>query len=223
MLQISDMKEAASDLKTTILARIESGAQRGVWTPRDFLDLGARDAVDKTLQRLMRAGNLRRVDRGLYDKPSLNSLTQKSSPPDPRHVIDAIARRDQIRVLVDGMTAANDLGLTNAVPAKVVVHTDARLKSISLGQMEIIFKPTAASKLYWAGRPAMRIVQALHWLRDTMGQGDEDEILIRRLNAILHDPDDGRPLRDDLSEGLPTLPTWMQNLLRPMLKEQVGS
>lgn len=223
MLQISDMKEAASDLKTAILARIESGAQRGVWTPRDFLDLGARDAVDKTLQRLMRAGNLRRVDRGLYDKPSLNSLTQKSSPPDPRHVIDAIARRDQIRVLVDGMTAANDLGLTNAVPAKVVVHTDARLKSISLGQMEIIFKPTAASKLYWAGRPAMRIVQALHWLRDTMGQGDEDEILIRRLNAILHDPDDGRTLREDLSEGLPTLPTWMQNLLRPMLKEQVGS
>jgi len=223
MLQISDMKEAASDLKTAILARIESGAQRGVWTPRDFLDLGARDAVDKTLQRLMRAGNLRRVDRGLYDKPSLNSLTQKSSPPDPRHVIDAIARRDQIRVLVDGMTAANDLGLTNAVPAKVVVHTDARLKSISLGQMEIIFKPTAASKLYWAGRPAMRIVQALHWLRDTMGQDDEDEILIRRLNAILHDSDDGQTLREDLSEGLPTLPTWMQNLLRPMLKEQVGS
>lgn len=223
MLQISDMKEAGSNLKAAILACIESGAQQGVWTPRDFLDLGARDAVDKTLQRLKSAGKLRRVDRGLYDKPSLNSLTQKSSPPDPRHVIDAIARRDQIRVLVDGMTAANDLGLTNAVPAKVVVHTDARLKSISLGQMEIIFKPTAASKLYWAGRPAMRIVQALHWLRDTMGQGDEDEILIRRLNAILHDQDDGRMLRADLSEGLPTLPSWMQNLLNPMLKEQVGS
>lgn len=69
----------------------------------------------------------------------------------------------------------------------------------------------------------MRIVQALHWLRDTMGQGDEDEILIRRLNAILHDQDDGRMLRADLSEGLPTLPSWMQNLLNPMLKEQVGS
>lgn len=69
----------------------------------------------------------------------------------------------------------------------------------------------------------MRIVQALHWLRDTMGQDDEDEILIRRLNAILHDSDDGQTLREDLSEGLPTLPTWMQNLLRPMLKEQVGS
>ena len=91
---------------------------RGVWTPRDFLDLGERDAVDKVLQRLTRAGTLRRVYRGLYDKPSLNRLTQKNSPPDPREVIDTIARRDQIRVLVDGMTAANDLGLTNTVPAK---------------------------------------------------------------------------------------------------------
>lgn len=217
------MKEATSDLKTVILARIESGAQRGVWTPRDFLDLGARDAVDKTLQRLRRAGMMRRIDRGLYDKPSFNSLTQKSNPPDPRQVIEAVARRDQIRILVDGMTAANDLGLTNAVPAKIVVHTDARLKSISLGQLEITFKPTAASKLYWAGRPAMRIVQALHWLRDTMGQVDEDEILIRRLNTILQNPDDGQNLREDLLEGLSALPTWMQNILRSVLKQQKGA
>lgn len=221
MLRISDMVDVTSDLKATIMARIENGVPRGVWTPRDFLDLGARDAVDKTLQRLTRAGFLRRVDRGLYDKPSFNSLTQRNNPPDPRQVIEAIARRDQIRVLVDGMTAANDLGLTNAVPAKIVVHTDARLKSISLGQLGITFKPTAASKLYWAGRPAMRIVQALHWLRDTMGQVDDDAILIRRLNTILHDPEEGKTLREDLLEGLQTLPTWMQNLLRPMLKEQV--
>lgn len=223
MLQISDMTEATSDLKAAILMRIESGAQRGVWTPRDFLDLGARDAVDKTLQRLTLAGNLRRVDRGLYDKPSFNGLTQRSNPPDPRQVIEAVVRRDQIRVLVDGMTAANDLGLTNAVPAKIVVHTDARLKSISLGQLEITFKPTAASKLYWAGRPAMRIVQALHWLRDTMGQVDEDGIIIRRLNTILQNSDDGQNLREDLLEGLSTLPTWMQNILRPMLKQQEGT
>ena len=217
------MIEATSDLKTAISARIKDGESRGIWTPRDFLDLGTRDAVDKTLQRLTHAGLLRRVDRGLYDKPSLNSLTQKNNPPDPRQVIDAIARRDQIRVLVDGMTAANDLGLTNAVPAKIIVHTDARLKSISLGQLEIIFKPTAASKLYWAGRPAMRIVQALHWLRDTMGQVDEDEILIRRLNTILHHSDNGRALREDLSEAMSTLPTWMQNMLRPILKERAST
>ena len=121
------------------------------------------------------------------------------------------------------MTAANDLGLTNAVPAKIVVHTDARLKSISLGQLDITFKLTAASKLYWAGRPAMRIVQALHWLRDTMGQVDDDKVLASRLNAILRDQENGQAIRADLLAGLATLPTWMHQILRPMLREQVDT
>jgi len=222
-LQVSDMNRFSKTLKSDILAAIDDGAARGVWTPRDFLDLAARGAVDKALQRLTGAGILRRVDRGLYDRPILNSLTQKNNPPDPGEVIDAIARRDQIRVLIDGLTAANDLGFTYAVPAKIVVHADARLKSIALGHMDIVFKPTAASKLFWAGRPAMRVVQALHWLRDTMGQAEDDRVFIRRLTALLNDPKKGKGLRDDLTSGLSTLPAWMQTLLRPLLTEKAGA
>ena len=104
------------------------------------------------MQRLTQAGMLRRVSRGLYDKPYFSKLIQRDNPPDYRKVIDAIARRDEIRVLIDGMTAANDIGLTNAVPAKIIVHTDARIKPIALGNMKITFKPTTAKKLYWADR-----------------------------------------------------------------------
>lgn len=215
------MVDDALDLKAAILQRIDARAPKAVWTPGDFLDLGSRDAVDKTLQRLVASDRLRRIERGLYDKPGINSLTQQNNPPDPREVIDAIARRDQIRVLVDGMTAANDLGLTNAVPAKIVVHTDARLKTIHLGHLTISFRLTAASKLFWAGRPAMRIVQALHWLRDTMGGDSEaDATVDRRLVALLNDPRQGKMLRDDLADGLPTLPAWMQAFLKPMLAKQ---
>ena len=41
------------------------------------------------------------------------------------------------------------------------------------------FKLTAPSKLDWAGRPAMRVVQALYWLRDGLKGGaqvDQDAI-----------------------------------------------
>ncbi|MCW3838154.1 DUF6088 family protein [Sphingomonas canadensis] len=205
------------DLKAQILRRITTAKPRTVWTPVDFLDLGSRDAVDKVLQRLVKAGDLRRIDRGLYDKPDVNQLTRQPTAPDPRQVIDAIARRDQIRVLVDGMTAANDLGLTNAVPSKIVVHTDARLRSVQLGNMIITFKPTAASKLYWAGRPAMRIVQALHWLRDTLGDPDGRDDLRQRLDDLLHSGPNAAVLRDDLRDGLSTLPTWMHDFLKPLL------
>ena len=211
------MNDDVNDLKTLIHARLAAAGPRAVWTPADFLDLGGRDAVDKTLQRLAASGDLRRIDRGLYDRPTPNSLTRQPNPPDPRSVIDTVARRDQIRVLVDGMTAANDLGLTDAVPATIVVHADARLRPIRLGNLEIAFRPTAASKLYWAGRPAMRIVQALHWLRDLLAGPEDDNQLRRRLQRLLADPVHGPALRTDLTDGLATLPAWMQALLKPML------
>lgn len=204
------------DLKSAILARVKKAGTRSVWTPSDFLDLANRDAVDKTLQRLVGTDQLRRIDRGLYDLPASNRLTGQLNAPDPRAVIDAIARRDQIRVLVDRLTAANDLGLTNAVPARIVVHTDARLKPIRLGKLEILFKPTVASKLYWAGRPAMRLVQALHWLRDT-DTVDTRSDLTDKLNDLLNHGPHAKAVRRDLHDGLQALPFWMQDLLRPLL------
>jgi hypothetical protein len=211
------MTKTKSDLKTLILNRIADGDPGGVWTAADFFDLGTRDAIDKVLQRLVKNSQLRRIDWGLYDAPRYNSLTQQSSPPDPRQVVEAVSRRDQIRVLVDGMTAANDLGLSNAVPAKIIAHTDARLKPIQLGNLQITFKPTSASKLYWAGRPAMRLVQALHWLRDA-ADDDDGPSLRDKVRALLNDPARGAQLRADLNDGLTTLPAWMQDMLQPLLK-----
>lgn len=37
--------------------------------------------MDKALQRLAKLGALRRVDRGLYDKPSTNALAGKPTRP----------------------------------------------------------------------------------------------------------------------------------------------
>jgi len=206
-----------TDVTGPIRARIQAAEPTTVWTPVDFLDLGGRDAVDKVLQRLARDGTLRRIDRGLYDRPRTSALTKQAGTADYRKVLDALARRDQLRMLVDGLTAANDLGLTTAVPARVVVHTDARRRSIPLGKLTIQFKPTAPSKLYWAGRPAMRVVQALHWLKDILAT-DPDDVLAR-LVTILRDPRHGSAIREDLRAGLPTLPAWMQPIVRDLLQK----
>jgi hypothetical protein len=212
-VQISDV----ADLKQLVADRIAAAYQAQVWTPVDFLDLGSRDAVDKALQRLVSGGRLRRIDRGLYDTPRINRLTKRPAVADYRQIVDALARRDQVRMLVDGLTAANDLGLTTAVPSKVVIHTDARRRAIQLDNLTIEFKRTAPSKLYWAGRPAMRIVQALHWLKDTLPT-DRDRI-VARLSSVLADHRYGKALRGDLRTGLPTLPAWMQDVVRELLSK----
>ena len=97
--------------------------------------------MDQALHRLVASGKLRRIARGLYDLPGTNRLTGKPTSPDPRAVIDALARKNNVRVLVDGITAANDLGLTDAVPARITVLTDARLRPVSLGKLTIDFQP----------------------------------------------------------------------------------
>lgn len=214
------MTEPPGRVRARIETRMAESSPFAVWTPRDFLAFGGRDAVDKVLQRMVGMGELRRIARGLYDRPAINSLTRNPNPPDPRSVIEAVARRDQIRVLVDGMTAANDLGLTTAVPAKVVVHVDTRLKPIVLGAQKIVFKPTAASKLYWAGRPAMRIVQALQWLRDLLARDGEAGKIQSQLRRVLADPIHGERMRADLIDGISTLPAWMRDFLKPLLSGQ---
>lgn len=203
-----------SELKSNIAALIEAAEPGQVWVPTDFAQLGGRDAIDKTLQRMVQAGLLRRIDRGLYDRPSINSLTKRPATPDYRAVVEAIARRDHLRLLVDGMTAANDLGMTNAVPARVTIHTDTRRRAVQLDKLTIEFKQTAPSRLYWAGRPAMRIVQALYWLKDTLTS--ERSSILNKLTKVLADPVHGPAIRQDLLDGFKVLPTWMQSLVREL-------
>lgn len=219
MQQASDMSDPGaipSDLKGRLLARILQQREE-VWTPSDFADLASRNAVDKALQRLASSGELRRVDRGLYDCPALNRLTGRATVPDYRAVIRAVARRDKARFVIDGMTAANDLGLTTAMPARIEVLIDARLKPIKLGNQEIHFKAAAPSRLYWAGRPAMRVVQALHSLQDVLRDDAERTRVTDVLRRLFDHPSHGDEIRVDLRAGLSAVPIWMQEFLRPLL------
>jgi Family of unknown function (DUF6088) len=200
-----------------IVRKLVSRPASRVWTSEDFARMGPRDAVDKALQRLTRVGKLRRIERGLYDRPRTNPLTRKPTSTDYREVIDALARRDRLRLLVDGLTAANDLGLTDAVPARVVVHTDARRRTLRLDRLVIDFKPTAPSRLYWAGRPAMRVVQALHWAKDMLAS--DGGRIKARLDEVLADPKRGPVIKADLVRGFSALPAWMQDFLRPLISQ----
>src|SRR5579863_380865 len=93
-------------LSSQILNRIKSSRKEMVWTPNDFYDLGNREAIKKALQRLVSDNLLRRIDRGLYDKPKKNKLTDTEYVSDYRSVINAVSRRDQVSILIDGITAA---------------------------------------------------------------------------------------------------------------------
>ncbi len=212
------MPDPTSDTLEQVHARIAASAPSGVWSRSDFLDLASPNAVEKALQRLTNRGDIRRPYRGLYDKPSVSKLTGKLVFPPRASFVDAIARRDKLRILVDGMTAANDLGLTTAAPARSTIHADTYPRTIEIdataGDAKVTnpviytldFKRASAKAIFWSGRPAMRIVQALTWLRDDRSnlQPATDGIIKKLKNS----PTRGA-IADDLRSNLAALPAWM--------------
>ena len=179
---------SSADLRARIMARIDA-APGQVWTPSHFSDLGA-SAIDKVLQRLVAAERVR------THRPRALPSAQRyaNSTPSVTHhaIIEAVTRRDHARFVVDGMTAANDLGLTQVRPARIQVLVDARLKPIQLEDQEIQFKTVAPRRLFWAGRPGMRVVQALHWLQDELHDIAERKRVADALLRYFADPEFGQ-------------------------------
>ncbi len=161
------------------------GRGRWVCTPKDFLDFGSREAVDQALSRLVRAGRLRRAGRGLYDLPRISALLKRPVPVDLDAAVAALARRDGIRIMPNGATAAHRLGLTNAVPAKVGYVTDGATRTVGVDGGTIRFRHAGPRVMRWAGRPAASAVQALRWLGpDAARDAQVVSVLKRRLPDV---------------------------------------
>ena len=176
-----------------------------VYTPKDFLDLGSRGAVDQALFRLVNAGRLRRVGHGLYDRPRISDVLKRPAPVDLKAAVGALARRDGVRIMPDGLVAANQLGLTNAVPAKICYVTDGHTRSLKIDGRTIRLRHASPTVMKWAGRLSAPVVQALRWLgSDAATTVQVVSILSRNL------PDD---VKIDLMQNCSDLPGWMLPLV----------
>ena len=187
---------------------------RGKWvcTPRDFLDLGSRAAVDQVLSRLVKAGRLRRVGHGLYDMPRMSTVLKRDAPVDLDAAITALGRRDGVRIVPDGLVAANQLGLTTAVPAQVSYVTDGATRTLKVGGRTVRFRHAGPSVMRWAGTSAAPVVQALRWLGpDNAADAQVVSTLRRRLPA---------DVKRDLLQNSQNLPGWALLLVQDITADQ---
>ena len=185
----------------------------GQWvcTPKDFLDLGSREAVDQALSRLVKAGRLRRVGHGLYDRPRISKLVKRPTPVDMDAAIAAVARRDGVRIMPDGSAAANQLGLTNAIPARISFVTDGHSRTLKIDGRAVRFRHAGPSVMQWTGKPAAPVVQALRWL----GRGTAtDARVVSTLNRNLP-----AHVKMDLWHHLRDLPGWIRQLVRSLTND----
>ncbi len=185
-----------------IAGRIRRWRRGAVFTPKDFLDLGGRAAVDQALSRLADTGQVRRLARGLYDVPRTSPKLGRLSP-DPDVVAQALARGSGGTLQVTGAHAANALGLSTQVPATTEYLTSGPTREVTLGKRVVTLRHASPKLLLAPGSKAGTVVQALRYLGPQGAVQAAD-----RLASTLGDAD-----RRVLKRAAPNAPGWMRPVL----------
>ena len=168
-------------------------------SPREFLHLGSRAAVDQAFSRLTTSGQLLRAARGVYVVPVEGKFGKR--PPAPEKVIESIARQSGEKVVPHGSHAANHLRLTQQVPVRSIYLTSGRSRKMRLGKAEVELQhaPSWMLGLGLGNEPAGGAVRALV----TMGPAHVTEAL-QTLHKSLSSTD-----WESLKAARARVPTWL--------------
>lgn len=200
------MSKHAQSIDLSVRSRIFGNGRGWVFTPKHFQDLGSNSAIDSALRRLKASDTIRQLARGLYDYPVQDPVLGTVTPS-----ADAIARalvvRDAIRLQPSGAYAANQLGLSEQVPSRVVFLTDGPARKVKIGRREIILQHTTPRNMATAGRKSGTLIQALRYL----GQDQVDEKVLATLHRQIANAD-----RSAIRKDLRHAPAWIADLLRPL-------
>lgn len=166
-MYISDKHAVMSQLAQTILSTAQSLPEGGLLSPKEFLHLASRAAVDQTLTRLVRDSQLLRVGRGLYASPVHSRFGER--PPATQAIIDVLESTHGEVIVASGASEANALGLTTQVPIREVFLTSGASRTLQLGQRRVAFEHTKSWLLALGKRPSGRAIRALSWLGPEQG------------------------------------------------------
>ena len=149
-------------LPESIVHHARSLPEGGVLSPKEFLHLGSRAAVDQAFSRLSKEGTLLRVARGSYALPVSSRFGTRA--PSPAKVVESLATRSGEIVVPHGAAAANALGLTQQVPTREAYLTSRRTRRLKLGRTEVAIKHAPRWMLALGPGPAGAAVRALAWM-----------------------------------------------------------
>ena len=197
------------DIEQSMIKRIRGSGNGWCFTPIDFADLGGTAAVWTALHRLTQRGIIRRLAQGLYDFPRTDAELGTLSP-DPDSVAQAFARSRGIRIQPAGAYAANLLGLSEQVPARIVFLTDGTPRRIRFRNQEIVLRRTTPRNMTTAGRISGTVIQALRYIGKGRITAAHRQTLQRRLSAA----EKQQLLKDRL-----IAPGWMRRLLEEISGE----
>lgn len=174
---------SVSSSANIIKKRIMNSPDGSVFTTVDFADVIENSRVGVILSRLEEDGLIRRVIRGIYEKPVYNDFLKEYIAPSPSLVAEALARNFGWTIVPCGDTALNLLGLSTQVPAAWSYVSDGTYKEYTYDSTTIKFKRTTNKEISKLSYKTALVVQALK----ALGKDNINDVVISKLKNDLTD------------------------------------
>jgi len=195
-------------LSKRVQNRIKQKPKYWVFSAADFIDLGSRAAVERILSRISKAGDIDRLSRGLYKRPSFIALLNgKKAVASVPAIVAALAKKDGVIIVSSSGDATNSLGLTNLVQGTNIYFTTGKSRTLFIDGCTIKLKYMGGKLLKWVDSPALPAVQAILWLgKDVLGSNNA--LQSRLLSNI------SSQAKSDLLKNKLFLPAWAQEIVK---------
>lgn len=195
-----------------IRSRINSLPPGSVFVASDFADIASVKTASRALQRLEGEGTVRRVLRGVYERPEYSEFLKENIAASPDKVARAIARNHGWRIVPSGDTALNMLGLSTQVPSVWLYVSDGPYRKHQYERVTLQFKRTAQKELSSMSDKTALVIQALK----ALGKNKASDKVLHQIALLLTE----REKQAMLKEAQHTT-AWIFHLLKKIVALEV--
>ena len=190
-----------------IRARILAAEDGTVFVAPDFADIADTATIRQGLKRLYQSGIIRRIIRGVYEKPKYSKLLDEYVAADPDAVAKALARSYHWTIAPCGNTALNLLGLSTQVTAVWSYISDGPYKTYEWNSTRLEFKHRTNKEITGLSYMTSLVIQALK----TLGRTNVTPEIIQTLSEKLSE-DEKRACLKEATEST----DWVYDTIRKM-------
>lgn len=190
-----------------IRARILAAEDGAVFVAPDFADIADTATIRQGLKRLYQSGIIRRIIRGVYEKPKYSKLLDEYVAADPDAVAKALARCYHWTIAPCGNTALNLLGLSTQVTAVWSYISDGPYKTYEWNSTKLEFKHRTNKEITGLSYMTSLVIQALK----TLGRTNVTPEIIQTLSEKLSEEEKQACLKEATEST-----DWVYDTIRKM-------
>ena len=201
LYNIRDRAKEENRMKTGYSKQIQeriNGADDGtIFVNSDFADIADSETTRRNLNRLTQIGMLRRILKGVYEKPKYSKLLDEYVAADPDAVAKALARSYHWTIVPCGNTALNLLGLSTQVTAVWSYISDGPYKTYEWNSTKLEFKHRTNKEITGLSYMTSLVIQALK----TLGRTNVTAEIIQTLSEKLSEDEKQACLKEATEYG----------------------